>query len=361
MKNSLLIYLLLNISLLYIVAAILTEVRPLRIILKRRVRSVPNQLCLGLIFGLLSISGTYTGMNFQGAVVNTRVVSTVAAGLVGGPLSGLCAGALSGLHRYLFDPSGFTSLACGVGTFGFGIIGALCYRRFSRCSRRNLALVAITLVSELVQCVLILILAKPFEAAIALDEMLSGAWLGLADVYIKQGDWDAARATLEAGCAATGDADLGERLEQLDKEAPDGGNGNEVLSEDGNSSIRAEGNQLTLSLHVPDLQSSYAVNREDTPVNGCDCQWMVRFTDGTRQYEVGTSYWKDENAPEKTITLHEMQSNVWLFDSDRSSIVIAPAELEVAGTTLRWTFTIPEEYAFDAANMQITGTVIEAG
>ena len=101
MKNSLLIYLLLNISLLYIVAAILTEVRPLRIILKRRVRSVPNQLCLGLIFGLLSISGTYTGMNFQGAVVNTRVVSTVAAGLVGGPLSGLCAGALSGLHRYL--------------------------------------------------------------------------------------------------------------------------------------------------------------------------------------------------------------------------------------------------------------------
>ena len=113
MKNSLLIYLLLNISLLYIVAAILTEVRPLRIILKRRVRSVPNQLCLGLIFGLLSISGTYTGMNFQGAVVNTRVVSTVAAGLVGGPLSGLCAGALSGLHRYLFDPSGFTSLPVG--------------------------------------------------------------------------------------------------------------------------------------------------------------------------------------------------------------------------------------------------------
>ena len=151
MKNSLLIYLLLNISLLYIVAAILTEVRPLRIILKRRVRSVPNQLCLGLIFGLLSISGTYTGMNFQGAVVNTRVVSTVAAGLVGGPLSGLCAGALSGLHRYLFVPSGFTSLACGVGTFGFGIIGGLCYRRLRRGSRRKQALVAISLVSELVQ------------------------------------------------------------------------------------------------------------------------------------------------------------------------------------------------------------------
>ena len=64
MKNSLLIYLLLNISLLYIVAAILTEVRPLRTILKRRVRSVPYQVRLGLIFGMLTISGPYTGMNF---------------------------------------------------------------------------------------------------------------------------------------------------------------------------------------------------------------------------------------------------------------------------------------------------------
>lgn len=202
---------------------------------------------------------------------------------------------------------------------------------------------------------------EDYKAAIALNEMLPGAWLGLADVYIKQGDWDAARMTLEAGYAATGDAGLGERLDQLDEKASDDGSGNEVLSEDGNSSIRAEGNQLTISLHVPDLQRSYAVNRADTPVNGCDCQWMVRFTDGTRQYEVGTSYWKNEDAPEKMATLHEMQSDVWLFDSDRSSVVIAPAELEIAGTTLRWTFTIPEEYAFDTANMQITGTVIEAG
>ena len=130
MKNSLLIYLLLNISLLYIVAAILTEVRPLRIILKRRVRSVPNQLCLGLIFGLLSISGTYTGMNFQGAVVNTRVVSTVAAGLVGGPLSGLCAGALSGPVSYTHlipVPGFFPEIA---GRSGRNLCRVTCFREY---------------------------------------------------------------------------------------------------------------------------------------------------------------------------------------------------------------------------------------
>ena len=98
MQNSLSFSLILNISLLVLVATILTEVKPLRMILKRQDRSVRNQLLLGLIFGLLSISGTYTGIAVQGAVVNTRVVSTVAAGLVGGPISGVCAGLLSGVH-----------------------------------------------------------------------------------------------------------------------------------------------------------------------------------------------------------------------------------------------------------------------
>ena len=132
MQNDLLFSLILNISLLVLMATILTEVRPLRIMIKRQERSVYNQLFLGLIFGLLSISCTYTGLSFEGAVVNTRVVSTIAAGLVGGPVSGVCAGLMSGVHRYLYNPAGFTSFACGIGTFGFGVIGALSYRWFSR-------------------------------------------------------------------------------------------------------------------------------------------------------------------------------------------------------------------------------------
>ena len=88
MQNNLFFSLTLNISLLVLMATILTEVRPLRMILKRQDRSVSSQLVLGAIFGVLSISCTYTGLAFQGAVVNTRVVSTVAAGLVGGVTTG---------------------------------------------------------------------------------------------------------------------------------------------------------------------------------------------------------------------------------------------------------------------------------
>ena len=172
MQDSLIFSLILNISLLVLMATILTEVRPLRMILKRQDRSIKNQLLLGVIFGILSVSCTYTGLSFQGAVVNTRVVSTVAAGLVGGPVSGVCAGLISGVHRYLYNPAGFTSLACGIGTFFFGVIGAVSYRWFTRRSRQMSDLVFVTLVAELLQCGLILLLAKPFSAAVALEESI---------------------------------------------------------------------------------------------------------------------------------------------------------------------------------------------
>ena len=165
-------YLLLNLGLLMLTATALTEIKPLRVILKRQERSVSNQLLLGLIFGLLSISGTYTGLEFQGAVVNTRVVSTVAAGLVGGPLSGVCAGLLSGVHRYLYNPAGFTSLACGVGTFCFGLIGAVFYRWLPRVTHRTIFLVGIAVLSELIQCGIILVMAKPFSAAVTLEQAI---------------------------------------------------------------------------------------------------------------------------------------------------------------------------------------------
>ena len=126
---ELLEYLLVNISLLVLVAAILTELAPLRQLLKKQDKSLGEQLCLGVIFGMLSISGTYTSLGLQGALVNTRVVSTLAAGLVGGPIPGLCAGLLGGVHRFFYDPASFTSLACGVGTFCFGVVGAIAYGR----------------------------------------------------------------------------------------------------------------------------------------------------------------------------------------------------------------------------------------
>lgn len=172
MDNNLPLYLLLNVGLLLLAATILTELKPLRLLLKQQNRSISNQLCLGSVFGLMSICCTYTGLNFLGAIVNTRVVCTVSAGLVAGPLAGLTAGAMSGLHRYLISPDGFTSLACGIGTFFFGIIGAAAHHRFPRFQHRNAALALLAVFAELCQCAIILMVARPFSAALELENAI---------------------------------------------------------------------------------------------------------------------------------------------------------------------------------------------
>jgi len=172
MKNGLFQYLLVNISLLVLVAAILIELKPLRRLLKKQNKSLTDQLCLGIIFGALSISGTYTGLSLQGAVVNTRVVSTLAAGLVGGPLPGLCAGLMGGVHRMLYAPSSFTSLACAIGTFCFGVIGAITCWRIPQKRGRNLSLILLAILSELLQSLIILSICRPFSAALELEKVI---------------------------------------------------------------------------------------------------------------------------------------------------------------------------------------------
>ena len=58
-----------------------------------------------------------------------------------------------------------------------------------------------------------------FTAAIEIDPKRPEAYLGLADAYTGAGDLDAARKALEDGLAATGDAELQARLDELSAEA----------------------------------------------------------------------------------------------------------------------------------------------
>ena len=56
-----------------------------------------------------------------------------------------------------------------------------------------------------------------YEAALELDETLAGAWLGLADVYIRQGDYDKALETLREGLDKTGgDQSIADKIEEME-------------------------------------------------------------------------------------------------------------------------------------------------
>ncbi|HDN84966.1 MAG TPA: stage II sporulation protein E, partial [Candidatus Aerophobetes bacterium] len=71
-----------------------------------------DRLILILVFGGFSIYGTYSGVEIFGAIANTRDLGPMVAGLVGGPVIGLGAGLIGGIHRYFLG--GFTFIPCSL-------------------------------------------------------------------------------------------------------------------------------------------------------------------------------------------------------------------------------------------------------
>lgn len=143
-----------------------------------------QQITAILFFGSFGIMGTYLGVAFdtntasfdsvsvtlasEEAIANTRVISVVVAGLLGGYRLGIGAGLIAGIHR--FTLGGFTAVSCGLSTIVAGVIAGAFYRK-GRDIHPLLAL-AIGSLAEALQMSVILLISKPFEKAWALVEVI---------------------------------------------------------------------------------------------------------------------------------------------------------------------------------------------
>jgi phosphoserine phosphatase RsbU/P len=106
-------------------AYILTRTSLITKVLDRKI-DIKYQAILILIFGLLSIYGTYGGIQLNsGVIANIRDLGPMLAGLIGGPIVGLGAGLIGGIHRYLLG--GFVCVPCGLSSVLAGLFGGLIY------------------------------------------------------------------------------------------------------------------------------------------------------------------------------------------------------------------------------------------
>lgn len=173
MPNTMFFSLLLNIGLLVLIATLLTKLPVVRRMFLDGQHSVGSRIALALIFGSVSILSTYTGVKANGAIVNTRVIGVLAAGLLGGPQVGIGAALIGGIHRYLFDIGGFTAVSCAISTFVEGLIGAAFSRRFRQGKLDNTGIFLITVLAEVGQMVIILLISRPFSAALELVQIIA--------------------------------------------------------------------------------------------------------------------------------------------------------------------------------------------
>lgn len=132
---------------------------------------LPHKVLIYVIFSCFCILGTYVGLDIDDAIANTRAVGAVLGGLLGGPLVGFLVGLTGGLHRYTLG--GFTDLACAISTTCEGLLGGLVHWRLMRTNRVDALFkprIAFftTLYAEILQMVIILLVATPFEQALQL-------------------------------------------------------------------------------------------------------------------------------------------------------------------------------------------------
>ena len=97
-------------------------------ILNGRGMTMSTRILVGVLFGLFSIFSTHFGIDYSLMVINVRNLGPMAAGLFFDPLSGIIAGLIGGVERYIvgryFDIGSFTTLACSISTCMSGFFAA---------------------------------------------------------------------------------------------------------------------------------------------------------------------------------------------------------------------------------------------
>lgn len=138
-----------------------------------------------LLFSFFAILGTYSGLPVTGlgyhetpwihgisgweAIATNRTVGVVIAGLFGGVRAGLGVGLIAGIHRYFLG--GFVALPTMVAPILQGILAGLMKnslkKRYLRKSSIQMSFM-VGFLAEVLQMLLILLLAHPFDQALSL-------------------------------------------------------------------------------------------------------------------------------------------------------------------------------------------------
>lgn len=154
-----------NFGIILIIIVFLSNQKIFKQMILKEEMMIKEKLFLSFLFGGLGILATYSGINIMGAIANTRELSIILAGLLGGPFVGTASGIIAGAHRYLIDPNGVTSLPCGLTTIIGGIFAGYLYTKTEFRERWKYGILAgVTIVS--LNMLLVLLMTRPFELAL---------------------------------------------------------------------------------------------------------------------------------------------------------------------------------------------------
>ncbi|GKU84365.1 membrane protein [Niallia sp. NCCP-28] len=149
-------------ALLLISLFFMTRVPKFKETLQKDSHSSTELMMITLIFCAFALFGTYSGIEVEGSIVNIRIIAIMSGGILFGPWVGIVTGIVSGIHRYLIDIGGVTSVPCLITSILAGIVSGYIHMKVKKSSRWIMGIIA-GMLCEILTMILILIMAEPFE------------------------------------------------------------------------------------------------------------------------------------------------------------------------------------------------------
>lgn len=143
---------------------LLTRTQLFQSIVKKTHRRPVETAMISALFILFAVFSTYTGLYVDGSLVNVRIIAVLSGGIIFGPWIGIPAGIIAGIHRYLIDVDGPTSVACLITSIFAGLLATWIH---CKCAKKNYAQLGIQagICCEILTMVLIVALSHNKEQA----------------------------------------------------------------------------------------------------------------------------------------------------------------------------------------------------
>lgn len=156
-----------NLGYVLLIAFFVSRIGNFKNIVQKDKFSKKDVIMLSIIFGAFGIWGTYTGTMVNGAIANTRMIGVMAGGILCGPFVGIMAGLIAGIHRFLINIGGITTIPCTITTIIAGIVAGLIYKKSNENNKWIYGLFG-GLLMELFEMILILIMVDDFDTALTI-------------------------------------------------------------------------------------------------------------------------------------------------------------------------------------------------
>lgn len=151
-------------SFLIVILILISKINFFKRILQSEQNSKFNLIIISGIFSGIAIIGTYIGIDVNGSIANVRNIAIVSGGILFGPIVGIISGSVAGIHRFLIDINGITSLPCLITSIIAGALsGYLCDKTPN--DKKWLIGIICGIFVESIGMQIILLLSKPYREA----------------------------------------------------------------------------------------------------------------------------------------------------------------------------------------------------